>query len=630
MRSLVSGALLLVLLTAGVAAGRSADWRHEDVWLKNEAGDRITPARNSHDPYSPKQTCGLCHGYRAITEGYHFRLGFNDPGNKKGPGPHRGMQTEELPLAAFPESVAAKVNHDLRRMGLPLYDWIALNGRFLPGGGLLEYGRTPTGLPDFSRTLNEAEAAGRTVLDGDFSSRLTPDGRSRFRASGVLEADCLICHQAGYRMKERNRQLELRNYGWAATAGSGLGRVEGVVFTPRGPVGHDADGVPSGAWNFSQRPVVIYRWRDRSLFSGDGRFSGALVRRTVSSGNCLQCHQLISAASRGSLYAPSCDAHARGGMQCTDCHPLRGGSARERLHHQVEQKKYTCAGCHLEGLYKPTRKGMPPAARDPLKIHAAKFPRGSFHFLIIRCEGCHITAQPLKGGYLLDEAAGRRFRYTADRLEAAFRLADLESPAQPWKPWITRFETEKSLGEQYVPYVPLVRQWFGERTPGGGLIPIRLAYVRQAAKKVRGLTAAEVKGTDGRKVRRETVAAKEEIATMLKALSSLGFRRAVFVSDRTYELKGGKVHSAVNPAGAGGPSYRLHHGVVPLKSGQTYGAKGGPEGCLDCHSDNAPFFTKMKVLNVGVFLKKDYPVPKEPNAEPQMSGWGLESVPSYE
>jgi len=139
-----------------------------------------------------------------------------------------------------------------------------------------------------------------------------------------------------------------------------------------------------------------------------------------------------------------------------------------------------------------------------------------------------------------------------------------------------------------------------------------------------------VKGRDGGKLKRQTVAAKDDIAAMLRSLAAMGFRNAVFVSDKVHELKEGKVVSSEGAAAARALSYDLHHGVVPLKTGKTYGAKGGPDGCLDCHSDNAPFFTKMKVLNIGGFLKKDYPVPREPNAEPQMYGWGLSGVPSYE
>ncbi|MFZ2418497.1 MAG: hypothetical protein WAW22_08275, partial [Smithellaceae bacterium] len=62
----------LVLLTLPAWA-----WSHQDVWLRNEQGDRITATLNSVDPYSPKKTCGACHSYSTITSGYHFQQGFD-------------------------------------------------------------------------------------------------------------------------------------------------------------------------------------------------------------------------------------------------------------------------------------------------------------------------------------------------------------------------------------------------------------------------------------------------------------------------------------------------------------------------------------------------------------------------
>jgi hypothetical protein len=69
---------LLLLLSAGFSRVQGAEWRHKDIWLKNELGEGITPLRNSSDAYSPRKTCGTCHGYWTITSGYHFQQGFNE------------------------------------------------------------------------------------------------------------------------------------------------------------------------------------------------------------------------------------------------------------------------------------------------------------------------------------------------------------------------------------------------------------------------------------------------------------------------------------------------------------------------------------------------------------------------
>jgi hypothetical protein len=51
---------------------------------------------------------------------------------------------------------------------------------------------------------------------------------------------------------------------------------------------------------------------------------------------------------------------------------------------------------------------------------------------------------------------------------------------------------------------------------------------------------------------------------------------------------------------------------------------------MQCHDDSSPFFAKMDLKNVREFLKKDYPVLKNPNAVQQYEIWGLRSVPALE
>lgn len=47
--------------------------------LKTEDGKIINPltGENADQPYSPRQTCGACHDYEAITKGYHFQQGWD-------------------------------------------------------------------------------------------------------------------------------------------------------------------------------------------------------------------------------------------------------------------------------------------------------------------------------------------------------------------------------------------------------------------------------------------------------------------------------------------------------------------------------------------------------------------------
>jgi hypothetical protein len=110
----------------------------------------------------------------------------------------------------------------------------------------------------------------------------------------------------------------------------------------------------------------------------------------------------------------------------------------------------------------------------------------------------------------------------------------------------------------------------------------------------------------------------------------MGYRNVVFVADQLYEMKKNKVQGRPAPAQTRAVMFPIYHGNMPVSAKKTLGQKGKPDGCTDCHADNAPFFTKLKVRGVGKFLKDSYPTPKEPIAEPQMADWGLTGVPASE
>ncbi len=54
--------------------------------LRDEEGNIINPmsGENVDKPYSPKQTCGQCHDYDKITQGYHFMQGKDEETLLKG------------------------------------------------------------------------------------------------------------------------------------------------------------------------------------------------------------------------------------------------------------------------------------------------------------------------------------------------------------------------------------------------------------------------------------------------------------------------------------------------------------------------------------------------------------------
>jgi hypothetical protein len=654
--------LLALFVPLTLDAARAPDWKHEDIWLKNEQGQRITPTRNSADAYSPHRTCGTCHGYMTITSGTHFQQGFDEM--KDGYDPKRpwalspGIFGKGGDPGTFTERVAAKKNTSTRDMGLSTYDWIAGGGKgqaivlsagnLHPGGGPLEYGRKADGRRDLSKNLIQGEREKPLPLDGDYSSRHTPDGKSRFRESGVVEGDCLMCHLKGYRLDRRNDQLARRNYRWAATAGAGLGEIRGAVFIPaRLDASPEDVAPPKGEWNFIRRPVVQYVWDSRKLFTPQGKFRGsALISKSVETDNCTQCHRVMDGQKSGTFYLPAGDLHLKAGLRCTDCHTLAGKTQIQRLQHQIGKGwsatggarrdlngsgMKTCAGCHLEGQYKPTRTGMPKEAKNPDNIHRSLFNKAVFHFYLIECATCHVPERKSRSLYLVDNSTGQPAWYSTDMAGLVTRTESLMQPAsQLWKPWMNRYERVRGDGERYVAAVPKVRQWFGEMLSEGVVRPIHPEHVRKANAGQKKLTTVEVVTLNGEKVKQTTVATEEDIRLMLKALTDMGFRNVVFVADQLYELKKDKVQGRPSPALTRAVMYSIYHGTTPVSDKKILGWKGGPDGCTDCHADNSPFFTKLKVRGVGKFLKDSYPVPKEPIAEPQMVDWGLTGVPASE
>ncbi len=658
--------VFLFALTAFVVpltldAARAPNWKHEDIWLKNEQGQRITPTRNSADAYSPHRTCGTCHGYMTITSGTHFQQGFDEM--KDGYDAKRpwvlspGIFGKGGEPGTFTQQVAAKRNTSERDMGLSTYDWIAAGaggravalsaGNLHPGGGPLEYGRKADGRRDLSKNLIQGEREKPLPLDGDYSSRHTPDGRSRFRESGVVEGDCLMCHLKGYRLDRRNDQLARRNYRWAATAGAGLGEVKGAVFTPAGSEVSAETEPPKGDWNFVHRPVVQYAWSNSKLFTPQGKFRGSsLISKSVEADNCTQCHRAMDGQKSGTLYLPAGDLHLNAGLRCTACHTLAGRTQAERLRHHIGKGwsptstarsdldgagMKTCASCHLEGQYKPTRAGMPKEAKNPDNIHRSLFDKATFHFYLIHCSACHAPVRKTRSVYLADYSTGRPAWYATDKAGLITRSEDMKQfTPDLWPPWMDRHVRVKGDGERYVPAVPKVRQWFGEMISEGVVRPIDAEYVRKAAAAQKKLTTVDVVTLKGEKVKQATVAADEDIRNMIRSLTDMGFRNVVFVSDQLYELKKDKIQGRPVPALTRAVMFPIYHGNMPVSAKKTLGQKGKPDGCTDCHADNSPFFTKLKVRGVGKFLKDSYPVPKEPIAEPQMVDWGLTAVPASE
>jgi len=72
-------AVVSVVVLIGLAAD-PAEKTHMPIFLKDVDGNVINPVtgENADKPYSPKQTCGGCHDYDAISSGFHFQQGYDE------------------------------------------------------------------------------------------------------------------------------------------------------------------------------------------------------------------------------------------------------------------------------------------------------------------------------------------------------------------------------------------------------------------------------------------------------------------------------------------------------------------------------------------------------------------------
>jgi len=348
--------------------------------LLDAEGNVIDPVHgtNADKPYSPKQTCGKCHDYEKITKGYHFTMGKGhsptpDQAERCGwvlsPGQYGGTWSTPGPLFPY---LSPKKNESPRTMDLTSFSFITAGcATCHPGGGVTELDREGNRYDRWmADPASGLTSGGENRFDGDYY-------KARWSETGVLEADCLMCHLPEYNMSQRKKQIKALNLRWAATAGSGLAAVTGSVE--------------------ASTPVEVDY--DASKFNPDGTLSPHIVREPRNN-ICLACHADRGWKNRGANFRPRTDVHLRAGLKCTDCHPAGshapdarinayeehqiakgddpGGHVRDDLDNTVRD----CASCHTTGEL-----GAPVARHDWLPpLHLDK----------IACQTCHVPERPVK------------------------------------------------------------------------------------------------------------------------------------------------------------------------------------------------------------------------------------------
>ena len=338
-------------------------------------GDDGKPQEAKANPYSTALTCGKCHDYDAISQGWHFNAdaGTAKPGRPGEPWILTDPATHtQIPLSYRGWTGTFKPSD----VGLSDYQFVTNFARHFPGGGPGEPGKI----------------------------------RGRMAITGQLEIDCLICHQTAgrYDHEARFNALKSENFRWTPTIAAGLG-----AFASSKSAGSIADSVRPDRPAPATLPAIKYN-RDRFDTENNVTFQ---VSRRPPVNNCYYCH--TSQAELGDArWHSDLDVHIKAGLLCVDCHRngldhaiVRGYEgeakdrtitdtaidlrkqlirrdnstineedakklARQQLQSEVGQiETLTCRGCHTDGRLGSPRlvhKGLPPV-----------------HFEKLSCTACH-------------------------------------------------------------------------------------------------------------------------------------------------------------------------------------------------------------------------------------------------
>jgi formate dehydrogenase gamma subunit len=561
----VRASWITALLCAGVVlAAAPAGAQHPAIYLVDGNGDIIDPINdvNANAPFSTKQTCGMCHDYDVITEGYHFQMGWNTVSDDFGVESGRpwslsnGFLGRWYPYAF--RQLAKKVNTHPDEIDLTVYDFVGFSspgrgeppcGACHPGGGGFEFDRDGN---RYDETLADNPELADT-LDGDYHD-------SKWDRSGVVEADCLICHLEGYDFGARVDQLKNGNYRWGVVAGSRIGTVDGAVRR-------------------DQEPEVVY---EKRLFNADGTITLDMSWPPPDN-NCMYCHGSSDVKKRGfswnDIFNP--DIHNQQGISCTACHPAgldhqiaKGNEPAFTVAPEYEGSNKSCSECHMEGYL-----GAPVPEHDLIRPS---------HLARIHCEACHIPQ--------LNRSAAKGHEATTGSLEFYLRPPDAEEAGAVglWQP-----DYERREDEHIYPMNRFLAVYWGNRDADGLIYPLFLREHEAGWKRFKDAVTDD--DEDGRpEVNRpdEIVAGLEAFAAALEGNQRFEQVKPVFIKSETaYELDdGGNLISsplAGTPMeGASEVKFSINHNTAPTRMAL------GVNGCKDCHVAEAHMFKGGQITDL--------------------------------
>lgn len=590
--------LILLLACAGLAmaqAKRQPFGVCPPFPLRDDAGNVINPVANPKVdvPYSPRQTCGAngCHDYDKITQGFHFQQGKGEAIPKEfaaryqwasSPGNYGGNWCSPAPLY---RQLAPKKNTNPRTIDMTSFDFVtATCGNCHPGGGPMEFDREGK---RYDQRMSDPAAGltpgGDNGLDGDYY-------KARWSETGVIEADCLLCHQPEYNYKKRNAQLANLNFRWAATEGAGFGAVAGKVAA-------------------NEKPKVEY---NKALFDENGNVT-VHIAPLPRNETCLNCHAKPDWKKRGASFSAHTDVHLAKGLKCVDCHASgsRAVDARIRgkevhqfgkgddpsgwVRNDLDNTVRTCESCHEQGtLGAPIAKHswLPPLHLEKIACATCHIPRRYTKAALVQASDVfngapRITPPPKRIWTFYDQDMAFWNHYGELDLFTA-----QDKPVNEFYPSLARYKGK------IFPVDRVHSAWVGieeQGKPGLNQLFMKdffgmwLAHKNDTSKYPQLAHIRDDNGDGMIEVNRP-----EEIDALLAAtaahLKATAFpmegRRLVYVSDdrkytsgKQFELIPMEPHEASPYASV----YKYSHNVLPARSAL------GSKGCIDCHSQKSTF-----------------------------------------
>jgi hypothetical protein len=565
--------------------------------LRDEQGKIIDPIHSINDtvPYSPKQTCGSagCHDYSRITEGFHFTQGKGEalPPEYAArynwvsfPGNYGGNWCSPAPLY---RQLAPKKSSSARTIDMTSFDFVtATCGNCHPGGGPLEYDRDGYRYDERMRDPTSGmQSGGENGLDGDYY-------KARWSETGVIEADCPLCHIPEYDLKKRNAQLANLNFRWAATEGAGFGKINGKIAS-------------------GDQPRVVY---DLSRFDSEGNVVLHIAPEPRNE-TCLDCHFKPDWKKRGAAYSSRTDVHMTAGLRCVDCHAAGNRAADPRIRgHEVHQvgkgddpsgwvqndldgTVRSCEDCHLIGWRnapRATHEWLPPLHLDRLSCQACHIPTRAVKSALVQASDVYNPAPRISppGKHIwtfYDQEMNFWNHYGELDL-----FTGTDEPTNVTRPTLVRYK-----GKIY-PVNRVHSAWVGyeeEGKPGLNQLFMQdfykmwIAHQSDSARSYPQLALIK----DDNKDEHLEINRPEEIDAVLEAtrdyLTRTGFplqdKRLVWVSDDRvyYSSRESRVLAREEfEATPYASVYKFSHDVSPAKAAL------GAAGCKDCHSWRSSFF----------------------------------------